>query len=350
MTIEEQLEVAGVYMEKGRVGDAADQYRTILAEDPQNFEANLNLAVALTTMENAKFANERDYFEARQHLRMAFDVRPGDARPYIQLGKLDFESGAYRDAISNLSVATGLDPASELAHEVLGRSFIEVGMRDEGEEELLKTLAINPGNEAANFELGRLYERAGKNGPAMRHLEKALEVNPNLDMAVWLLERIYYEEGFYERAEATCRRFLKYHPDDIQSLEVLGWVYRRQERTAEMLEIYARLTSVEPANTGYWSPLIQHYMEHEDYERARPILERSLKHNPYYAYGNVRYGQVLIHYADESLTQGDRQEAIHLLSEAKEHLEKAKVDDRYHATASKLIDHVSARIRQASGK
>jgi tetratricopeptide (TPR) repeat protein len=198
--------------------------------------------------------------------------------------------------------------------------------------------------------MGKIYESQGSNRLAMVHLEQALEANPNLDMATWLLERIYYEEGLFDRAEAACRRFLRFHLEDIQSLEILGWIYKRQERTRDMLEIYTRLTDIEPDNTGYWSPLVQHYMEHNDYENARPILERSLQHNPYYAYGNVRYGQVLMHYADESLRNGRTQEALQMLSQALGHLEKARVDDRYHTTALELIERVRSRIRTTSGR
>jgi tetratricopeptide (TPR) repeat protein len=349
MTTAERLELAGAYLDRGRVGDAAGYYQEVLKEEPRSFEANLNLGIALMTMEDARFANERDYSGVQRHFLAAKAARPDDARPYIHLGSLAFKSKDYRSAIENLSVATSLDPGSEPAHEMLAISFIEVGLDEAGREELIATLAINSTNEVANFEMGKIYEGESNNEAAMLHLEQALEVNPNLDMATWLLERIYYDEGLYDRAEATCKRFLRFHPEDIQSLEILGWIYTRQARSRDMVEIYTSLTNIEPDNTGYWSPLVQHYMEREDFAGARPILERSLKHNPYYAYGNVRYGQVLMHYGDESLRNGNVQAAIELFSQARDHLEKAKVDDRYHTTALQLIDQASARIRQASG-
>jgi tetratricopeptide (TPR) repeat protein len=350
ITTEARLEVARAFMDRGRVGEAADHYRQILEEDPQSFEANLNLGIALATMEDAKFENERDYTAARLPLLAARAARPEDARPYIHIGALDFKSRAYRAAIENLSVAIRLDPRSEQAHEMLGVSYLELGMDKAAREELEATLGLNPANETANFEVGKIYESQGSNRLAMVHLEQALQANPNLDMATWLLERIYYEEGLFDRAEAACGRFLRFHPEDIQSLEILGWIYKRQERTSDMLEIYTRLTDIEPDNTGYWSPLVQHYMERNDYENARPILEQSLQHNPYYAYGNVRYGQVLMHYADERLRDGRTQEGLQLLSEALGHLDRARVDDRYHTTALELIERVRSRIRTTSGR
>lgn len=350
VTTEARLQMARSFMDRGRVGEAADQYRQILDEDPQSFEANLNLGIALVTMEDAKFENERDYANARLRFLAAQAARPKDARPYIHIATLDFKSRAYRAAIENLSVAISLDPGSESAHEMLGVSYIELGMDQAAREELQATLRLNPANETANFEMGKIYEKQGSNRLAMVHLEQALEANPNLDMAIWLLERIYYEDGLLDRAEATCKRFLRFHPEDIQSLEILGWIYKRQERTQGMLEIYTRLTDIEPDNTGYWSPLVQHYMENNDYESARPILERSLQHNPYYAYGNVRYGQLLMHYADESLRNGRTQEALQMLSQALGHLEKARVDDRYDTTALELIEQVRSRIRTTSGR
>ena len=194
------------------------------------------------------------------------------------------------------------------------------------------------------------YEKEDRNNPALRYLEKALEANPNLDMAVYLLQRVYYEEALYDRAEESCKQFLRFHPKDIQSLEILGWIYKRQDRTDEMLEVYSRLSQLQPDDTGYWSPLIQHHMKNKDYAMAREVLEECLDHNPLYAYGNVRYGQVLIHYGDEKLASGYRTEALQLFSEAKDYLQKAKVDNRYSDAASQLIDQANGRIRQASAR
>jgi tetratricopeptide (TPR) repeat protein len=348
LTLEARLEIARAYMAEGRLGDAAKHYREVLEENPHDFEANLNLGIALTAMEDAKFANERDYTAIRQHFLAARDIAADDARPHIHLGALDFKAGNYGAAISNLTTARNLDAGNESVHEMLGISLIKTGNEIAGRRELETALEINPDNQAANFEIGKLYEKENKNGLAMKHLEGALAANPNLDMATYVLERVYYEEGLYDKTERSCRQFLRFHPQDVQSLEILGWVYRHQERTGEMLETYSRLTEISPDNTGYWSPLIQHHMDNDDYAEAREMLEECLAHNPYYAYGNIRYGQVLLHYGDESRRNGSNQQALELFARAREHFQKAKVDDRYAATASQLIDQADGRIRNAS--
>ncbi|MFH1314261.1 MAG: tetratricopeptide repeat protein [Candidatus Eisenbacteria bacterium] len=348
LTLEQRHELARAYLDEGRVGDAAGHYREILKENPRDFEANLNLGIALMTMEDAKFINERDYGETRRHLLAARDLDRNDPGPHVHLGALEFNAGNYGAAIGHLSAARNLDRSNESVHEMLGVSMIKTGDEDAGRNELETTLEINPDNQAANFELGRIYEKEDKNGPAMTHLERALGANPNLDMATYVLERVYYEEGLYDRAERACQKFLEFHPDDIQSLEILGWVYRNQERTAEMLEIYGSLTRIDPDNTGYWSPLIQNHMENSDYAEAKDLLEECLGYNPYYAYGNVRYGQVLMHYGDESRRIGNVEQALDLYTRAREHFQKAKIDDRYKASASQLIDHVDNLIRSTS--
>jgi tetratricopeptide (TPR) repeat protein len=348
ITVEERMDVALAYMDQGRVGDAAEHYRHILDEEPDNFEANLNLGLALMTIEDAEYRNQRDYTETRQRLIAARSLRGDDARPHTCLGTLDFEAGQYSDAITHLSKANTLDPGNEAINEMLGVSLIKVGRPQAGLTALARALEVNPDNAVANLEMGKAYEAENKNQLAMRHLERALGTNPNLDMALWVLERVYYEEGLDQRAEEACRRFLEFHPEDIQSLEILGWIYKRQGQIQQMLETYEALAKIAPENTSYWSPLVQHYMDANDHEKARGILEDALRHNPYYAYGNIRYGQVLIHYGDRVLETGSRQEALRLFSQARQHLERAKVDDRYAAAASQLIDRVESRIREAS--
>jgi tetratricopeptide (TPR) repeat protein len=117
-----------------------------------------------------------------------------------------------------------------------------------------------------------------------------------------------------------------------------------------MLEVYERLTRIEPENTTYWSTIIQHYMENNDYERARGLLEASLGHNPYYAYGNVRYGQVLVYYGERAIESGKQQEAVRFFSLAIEHFRKARIDDRYSDAAAKLISQTESRLRDLSGR
>jgi tetratricopeptide (TPR) repeat protein len=347
-TVEERLEVARVYMEEGRVGDAAHLYESVLAENAGSFEANLNLGLALMTMEDAKYANQRDYTEVRRHFEAAKSLKGDDARPYLYLGTIDFRQENYREAIANLEVAARLDPSSEPAHEMLGLSLIEFGSTERGKKELLRTVEINPDNADANLELGKLYEKDGQYGTARTHLERALAANLNLDMATYVLERVYYNLGLYEKAEETCERFLEHYPDDLQSLETLGNIYRSRGRTEEMIEVYTKLTEIRPDNTTYWSPLVQHYMDAEDYKKAEKTLEAALKENTYYAYGNIRYGQVLLHYGDEAYDSGDKMTALQNYGQAKLHFEKAKVDDRYVETAFKLIDQANLRIDKAS--
>jgi tetratricopeptide (TPR) repeat protein len=233
---------------------------------------------------------------------------------------------------------------------MLGLSLIEVGSEEAAERELRRTLKINPLNQSANLALGKIYEKRDRNDLALKFLETALKANPNQDMATYILERVYYEEGLYEKAEAACRRFLKYHPEDIQSLEILGWIYRRQDRIEDMLAAYERLSGLQPDNTAYWSPMIQYHMENSNYDEAGPLLEKALAHNPYYAYGNVRYGQVMMHYGERALEKGSTKEGVRLYSVAIEHLRKARVDDRYADTAAKLISQAENRIQGLPGR
>jgi tetratricopeptide (TPR) repeat protein len=348
-TLEERLEIAGAYMDRGRVGDAAEHYRMVLNEDPADFEANLNLGIALMTIEDAKYRNERDYGEIRQYLDTAASLRPADARPRIHLGQIAIKTEDYQAAVDHLSAAGNMAPGDESVQEMLAVALIEAGREVDGRQRLQQVLEINPTNATANFELGKYYEKTNRNELAIHHLEKALETNPNLDMATWLLGKIYYEEHLFQRAADKCRQFLSFHPNDIQSLEILGKIYREQDRPEDMLEVYGRLTRLDPENTTYWSPIVQHYIDADDYEMARFVLEDALKHNPYYSFGNVRYGQVLMHLGDENLRYGDKLVALELFAKAKHHFKLAQIDDRYVSPAAKLIDQAEDRIRRASG-
>ena len=342
---EEVLARADSLLGGGRVGEAAALYGEVLEEDPGNFEASLGTGMALLTMEEAKFRNQRDYTVIKSHFEAARRARPGDPRPHAYLGTIAYDEEDYAAAIGHLKTAAGLDPGDAAAHELLGLSLAETGRTGEAKTELHRALSIDPSLANANLELGKIYEKAGNNAEARAYLEKALQEDPNLHLANYYLQRVYYEAKLYEKAETKCRDFLKFYSGDIQSLEILGNIYRIEGRADDVFDIYTRLARIEPGNTSYWSPVIQYLAEGQDYEAARPVLEEALKHNPYYAYGNVHYGKIMLRLGDESAAAGDNEQARKLYALASEHLERARVDDRYEATAIKLIEAVNGRLR-----
>jgi tetratricopeptide (TPR) repeat protein len=348
-TTEERIAAAREYMDAGRIGEAAREYAEVLDRDTDNFEAHLNLGVALLRMEDARFENERDYTRIREHLVEASRLRPRDPRPHFYLGRIGFTAGDYREAMPHLSRAVELEPSDEEALEVLALAYLEIGDAARARTHLGRLVELNPRNPTANLELGKIYEQEGSNRLAMEHLERALAANPNLDMALYLLERVYYEEKLYDRAIEACRAFLRLHPDDIQSLEILGNVHRLQKNDQDMLETYGRLARLRPKNTSYWSPLIAYHMRARDYQAAKSILEEALASVPLYAYGNIQYGQVLMQLAHQNHRAGKQKEALDLYLRAGEHLGKAMYDDRYSTEASHLLHHVEKRIERLSG-
>jgi len=342
---EETLAQADSLLGGGRVGEAATLYGQVLERDEDNFEANLGTGMALLTMEEARFQNQRDYTVIRAHFEAARDARPEDPRPHSYLGIINYDEKNYTAAIGHLKAAARLEPGDAHAHELLGLSLAETGRTGEAKTELHRALKIDPSLANANLELGKIYEKAGNNTEARAYLEKALSGNPNLHLAAYYLQRVYYEAKLYDLAEAKCREFLGVYSEDIQSLEILGNIYRLRGNADGIFDIYTRLSRIDPGNTSYWSPVIQYLTEGQDYEAARPVLEEALKHNPYYAYGNVHYGKILLRLGDESAGPGDNEQARQLYTKAGEHLERARVDDRYEATAIKLIEAVNGRMR-----
>lgn len=337
------LAKADGYLEEGRVGEAATLYGQVLDQQPGSFEANLGAGIALLTMEEGKFENQRDYTAIREHFGAARDARPEDPRPYAYLGKISYDLKDYSGAAGQLARAAGLDPSDAQTAELLGLALAETGRTDEARRELHRALGIDPELPEANLALGKIYEKAGDNSRAREYLESAQSQNPHLHMASYYLERVYYEEKLYDRAANQCHKFLEFYPEDIQSLEILGNIYRLEGRDEDAFGIYSRLSEIDPENTSYWSPVIQYLTDKKDYDAARWALEEALRHNPYYAFGNIHYGKLLMHFAEESTAAGDRKQADDLYRLAREHLEKAKVDDRYAATAAKLISMIDAR-------
>ena len=204
----------------GRGGDDENKIERMTEKDAERFES-----VGVTRIEDARTLKRV--------------TSASSAREHLEAGREFLLSGAYNEAISELSMATSLDPKLTEAHNLLGVAFDKKGFGDRAKES---------------------FERAVK-------LEEDAETLNNLGFAL-------YQNGNYRAAVDRLKRAAKIAPNDERILNNLGLAYCRLGKIDEAYKAFARATGQVNGNLNT-AKMLERFGREDDairyYEAARQL-------------------------------------------------------------------------------
>ncbi len=161
------------------IAEAAEQYKAVIRLDPTLIRAYDGLGLtyqALVARQDAEhwsqegmnqepkspgrlsewlpldfstFLLEDGITERGEHLlKLALSRNPDNAEVWYQLGKYDYRSGRYNDALSMAQHAIQLDPKNTSAHYLCGRSYRALHQEVEAQTEFAKVRELSDGKPA----------------------------------------------------------------------------------------------------------------------------------------------------------------------------------------------------------
>ena len=129
---------------------------------------------------------------------------PRNLPAYLELARSDIGLRRYLDATNQLKAALALDSQNIEAEELLGDVWLTVGNPGRAAAEFHRLLTLAPGNYEANFGLGLIAAHQGRIAEAAQHFTAALATNPHSAEAHYQLGLIL--EG-QNRKEEAVREF-----------------------------------------------------------------------------------------------------------------------------------------------
>ncbi|MGH9646746.1 MAG: tetratricopeptide repeat protein [Bryobacteraceae bacterium] len=198
-----QLEQSDKLIEKGDWDNAARVNHEVLARDPNNLSALMNLLYI------ARFSDKLDG-EVEDLYSKAKKLNP--QIPYIHnhYGAAMLRQGKLAAAVTALRKAVELKPDYAEAHTWLGEALDRQGHSREAVEQFQSALAAEPSNRLAQVELARILLSLGRGKEAIPPLTSALQVNDSrTSMVLVMLAEAYRSTG----DQARTRQYL------VQALE-----------------------------------------------------------------------------------------------------------------------------------
>jgi protein O-GlcNAc transferase len=228
----------------GRLEEAADLYKEVLARSPHDFDAAhllgvialqqgkfdvaqrlINGALALNPNHAAALGNlgiaylrAGQFEQALQWFEIAVKLEPDSARALTNAGEVLYYLGRYRTAISLLQKACSIDPMSYPAHNLLGACFLNVGQQDSAAISLETATRLQPDNAEAWANFSLAMGAIGEKGRAREYADKAARLKPDSAKTLQALAHTQLDQGRIADAVESYRRGLSREEPSVNTL------------------------------------------------------------------------------------------------------------------------------------
>ena len=270
-TSEDQLErsfrAGQEAMKQGQFERAAENFKKVLALDPNLVEAEVNLGLAYQSL--------FEYDQAVRHLAKAVRERPNLVGPTMIVGMDYLKLGSPEKAIPYLQQALKLDPSNRDAAQALASSYL--GQEDfrSASEEFRQMAEMDSDKAEAQFQLGheyldlsaRLAFRGARLYPdsawghrflgdllfqrnrwedAVKEYQKALSVDPRLPGLHTSIGQSYLKAGKLDESEKEFRLELQLDAQNEPALLGLANLQLAKEQPRDALESLTKVWEISP--------------------------------------------------------------------------------------------------------
>jgi predicted O-linked N-acetylglucosamine transferase (SPINDLY family) len=183
----------------GRLAEAEQLYRQILAADPANFSAQHMLGVL------AAQTGRTD--EALERIAAALNINPGDARARVNYGNVLSLKGRFAEAVASYDHALAVRPDADVLRS-RGHALQGAGRLRDALDSYARALALNSSDVPALYKQGVVLGEMGESDAALAAYDRVLALQPDHVEALnnrgylWWLNRQDYSRAIADLEQA----------------------------------------------------------------------------------------------------------------------------------------------------
>jgi len=290
---------------------AIEAYKKAYALDPKSPVIGERLAEMYWKAQRIKEA----VMEAQEILKR----NPEDVQSRRLLGRIylrslgDLSSGSGQSetvsrAIEQYREINRLDPSDAESALWLARLYRLKNEHDKAEQVLRSILKSDPENELAVEQLTQLLMDEGKAPEAVALLEGITAHSPT-PVLLDLLGDAYTQAHDLAKAEQAYRKAQDLDPSELSHQRGLGQTLLAEEKYAEALAVYQKLSDLMPDDSDVYLRIAQIYRELHQLDKAENNLVKARQYAP--GSLEVMYNEAMLYQA-----QGRFEDAIRVLSDA----------------------------------
>lgn len=259
------------YMEKAEFGLAIGEFKHTLEINPRHHQAysqlgmcyyhkqdikaaveNFNRAMDLSAQDYSAhyglglcYQYSQEFAHAIEELKLALRINPASGCVRHGLGSCYKHLKQLDNAISEFKLAIESDNLNECARQDLGICYYEQRKFDQAAVEFSQVLKINPRNASAHHGLGYIYLERRQYTLAINEFNEVINLDSGLSgVAHQGLGSAYLELEEYGLARAAFEKALESDPESIFLYQMLGYIDKRQGKSAQAVDKFIRATSL----------------------------------------------------------------------------------------------------------
>jgi len=184
--------------------------------------------------------------EAEQIYRRILAKQPRRATSIHHLGLIALQVGNKQAAADLIRKAIQFDPRCAEAHNNLGNALVDLEQPAAALESYRRAIALKPDYAAAYSNLGAVLKDRGRLDEAIAAYRRAIALQPELTEAHYNLADALLATGQIDSAIASYQRSLQLAPDYAEALNNLGHALHRRGRLDEAVQPIAKAMSIRP--------------------------------------------------------------------------------------------------------
>ena len=170
------------FLEQGDTSRAISSYQTAVEQDPEYFEAYLELGLIYSAKHNPL---------AIEYFNNALEIKPNERRVLYSKGMFEQEHEMFNEAMHTYTLAIKIHPDFREAHYNLGYIHLfYLQLYRQSQQHFTDAIAVDPRYKEAHYNRGYAFEMLGDINNAAKDYRKALEIDPSYDYAAKGLSRL----------------------------------------------------------------------------------------------------------------------------------------------------------------
>ena len=261
------LLLADAQQKNRSVNLALDNYRTVLARQPNNLIALYQSAVIL--------AGQQNYEEAEANIEAILAQQPGNFQAINLLTEILARQERWDDAQMLVDQLAANETTAPLGDTMTARLEVRQGNYDKAIELATAALEQNDQLTSAATVAAQAYAANGDTAGAITFVEDYLERNPESGNLYDVLAQLYINNQEPDKAVAAYKRAIEYSPERIQSYINLARVLQFRGTPDEIIEVYQSGIDANPDNILLKLEMAIRYQLAGDYDKALALLEEA---------------------------------------------------------------------------
>lgn len=331
---------ANELLQAGKPADAAQIYRHMLEENPENGQTAYNLALALEAMHDTQGAEDAlhkaiecdpklakaraelgqleltkgDVASAKKWLESALELTPGlvEARGnlamiyartgdlvtaekllrqtieddpkftegYLSLGLVLAQQNRKSDAEEELNQAIALAPNNPAVLSTVGKAGVRMGHMREGIALLQKVVELAPDLAATHLDLGLALAESYDLTAALEQTSEAVRLAPQSGVAHFYRGRILFDLGHAAEAQPEFETACRLNSQLAEPRYFLALIYRQQGKYDLAAGLFEETVKLQPRNVMAWYTLGQTYEQKSETAKAQAALRQAIAIDP----------------------------------------------------------------------